>query len=158
MIRVSNRNHSEKQIVVPQIQYVDRPIERIVETKAPDAIIQYVDRVVVQEVQVPGDTIVMEKEVDLKPLHDKHAELEAKLLHVGDVHNRLVQVVSNELENQRKALVALKKQRDIDRKRRLQLLKRLKKHRDEHKKSNLKLKLAIGASLLLSIVSLIAKL
>ncbi len=103
------------------------------------------------------ETKVEAATVDLQPLHDKHKEIDAKLNKVIEVHNRLAQGAVNELEMQRRALVGLKVQRDVDRKRRLQLLKRLKKHRDQVKKSSLQMKLAVGASLLLSIITLILK-
>lgn len=51
--------------------------------------------------------------------------------------------IITELEMQRRALVNIKAQRDIDRKRRLQLIMRLKKQRDEQKKLNFKIILGI---------------
>ncbi len=63
--------------------------------------------------------------------------------------------VGTELEMQRRALVSIKAQRDIDRSRRLMLIKRLKKETQIVKKQ---LKLTIIACILLSIISLIIKL
>jgi hypothetical protein len=69
----------------------------------------------------------------------------------------LMHRIITELEMQRRALVGIKAQRDIDRSRRLQLIKRLKKERNEQRDMNFKLKLAIGFSFFVSILTLIIK-
>jgi len=149
MIQLSNKNsHATK------IEYVDRivevPVETIVHAKTADTIIQYVDRETIKEILVPGDTIVMEaQKIDLDPLHAKDQELEHKIQKLGEIHNNLANSVINELEMQRRALVSLKMQRDVDRKRRLQLINKLRKFRDDHKTSDWKYKAGIGISLLL---------
>lgn len=66
--------------------------------------------------------------------------------------------VLTELEMQRRALVALKTQRDIDRKRRLQFIQRVQKQNVTLKNTNKRLMYAVGASLVLSVLSLIIKL
>jgi hypothetical protein len=95
--------------------------------------------------------------IDLQPIHEKHQEFDLKLMTIIQAHNQLANGVIGELEMQRRALVSLKAQRDIDRKRKLQLLKRLKKHHDKQKQVNFRYKLAIGASILFSILTLIIK-
>lgn len=154
MIRISNRTHSEHSLAGPQVHYVDRIVE--VQTQA-DPIIQTIEN----RVEVPVDRIIeVEKlvkvpvDVDLSIINTHISNHEEYL---QSLSNQL-KLVAGELEMQRRALVAIKTQRDIDRNRRLMLMNRIKKEHKAHKKSVLKFKLAIGASLLLSIVSLIVKL
>jgi hypothetical protein len=66
--------------------------------------------------------------------------------------------VNAQLSMQSKALIAIKAQRDIDRNRRLMLLRRIKKEQILHKKNELALAVAVAASLILSIVSILFKL
>ncbi len=86
------------------------------------------------------------QEVDLQPVQD----------HL-DKHELVLQAVYNELEMQRRALISLKTQRDIDRSRRLTLLKRIKKEQSQHKEKEFRLKLTVGVSLLISIISIFIK-
>lgn len=67
---------------------------------------------------------------------------------------RFQNVVMTELEMQRRALISIKAQRDVDRSRRLMLIRRLKK---EHKRTEFKLKLAMGASVIFTIAALIVR-
>lgn len=69
-----------------------------------------------------------------------------------------IQRAGTELEMQRRALVALKVQQNIDRRNRIRLITRLKKERDSVRNMKFKLKLAISASLILSIASFFMKL
>ena len=155
MIRLTNKPQHQQEIV-----YVDRPVIQHVEipapeTKAPDAIVQYVDREVIKE--IPVEKVVVQKEmeqVDLSPIHN---HLQRHEDHLGNL-TQFCKAAQTELEMQRRALVGLKTQRDIDRNRKLLLIRRLKKEKAAHKSHSLKLKLAIGACLLLSIVSLVVKL
>ena len=62
--------------------------------------------------------------------------------------------VGTELEMQRRALVSIKSQRDIDRNRRLMLIRKFKKEQENVKK----LKIIVVISLSLSIISLFIKL
>lgn len=170
MIRISNRHHSDKQIAGPQVQFVDRIVEVPVETEPS---IEHVHTHTERTIEVPVDRVVevervvhvQAPKVDLEPIYDKLLDLEGRLLIIAHNKNEFIKDASNELGMQSRALIAIKAQRDIDRNRRLMLIKRLKKERDAlkneqnaHKKMELKLKLAIGASLLLSIASLIVKL
>lgn len=104
-------------------------IERVVTKVQP--VIEYVDRVVMHEVKSAPETIVVQKEVDLKPLTDKIHELEARLRVIAQSKNDFIQQASAELEMQRRALVALKMQQVIDRRNRLRLLKRLNKEKQK---------------------------
>lgn len=144
MIKVSNFADSEVQIVN---QPVIQP-QPIIQAKP---IIQYVDREVIKEVMVPSppETITVEKEPDLSQyaayfqqyedvLKTHHTELQ--------INFKKFQMVAEELEMQRQALVALRAQRHIDRKNKVRLIKRLKKERN---KVNFKFKLVFGFSLLL---------
>lgn len=165
MIRVSNRQHSNSTGLQagPQVQYVDRVVEVPVHTHSQsEPEIQVVEK----EVHVPVVTErVIEKiihmeapPVDLSGIH-AHISRHEEHLRALDAHNqRWIGGISSELEMQRRALVGIKTQRDIDRSRRLMLIRRMKKERAQAQKNELRLKLAIGASLLLSIVSLIVKL
>lgn len=70
------------------------------------------------------------------------------------VENNMHKVVA-ELEMQRRALVSLKAQRDLDRHRRLQLIKRLKKYKKQQDQFNLHLKCIVSLSVLVSILLLL---
>lgn len=156
MERISNRSFDGQPEPIVQIQYIEVPAPV---AKAPDAIIQYVDREVVREVPVEHVVVHKEvKEVDLSPVHNKikHHQEVSDARHSEANHK--FSLVANELNLQSRALVGLKAQRDVDRKRRLTLIKKMKRQQDDAQKRELKLKLAVGASLLLSIVSLIVKL
>jgi hypothetical protein len=158
MERLSNRQHAGKTEAVTQYVYLEKEPE-----------IQYVDREVIKE--VPVETVVVqykETQVDLSDLRDyavKQQALNDELKKVINTHADTLHQLMNwcnaakeEFEMQRRALIGLKAQRDVDRKRRLTLIRRMKTEQDKAQKRELKLKLAIGASLLLSIVSLIVKL
>lgn len=161
MQRISNRQHPDQVYAAPQVHYVDREIEIPVLSEP-----QMIQTQVETRVEVPVDRIVEKiihiesPPVDLKPLEERihkmevgHKIMAAFAEKVSNFNNG----VMGELEMQRRALVAIKAQRDVDRKRRLQLIMKLKKQRDEQKVLNLRYKLAVGASLLLSILSLIIK-
>jgi len=146
-MRISHRDHlnspmpSIEYIDRPVIQYVDRDVERIVEIERP--IIQYVDRTV----EIPA-------KIDLAPLYSLHNELASKIVEHQELHKK----VYTELEMQRRVLVALKDQRTVDRQRRLQFIRRIKKEHAAHKKTEFLLKLAVTASILLStIISLVMR-
>ncbi len=99
--------------------------------------------------------------VNLEPVHNKLKKQEEVLnSHQDEIEAgmRAARFVGNELEMQRRALVAIKHQRDIDRSRRLMLIQRMKKEQKAHKQSQKKMQLAVGASLLLSVISLLIKL
>ena len=167
MQRLSNRIHNEKSHAGPQIQHVDRVIEIPVEVKG-EVEVQYVDREVVKE--IPVEKVVIQHqnhEAELNQLKEYAQKQqafneEAKLIvnrHADGIH-QLMQWCNNakeELEMQRRALVGLKAQRDVDRKRRLSFIKRVKKENDKQRNREFKLKLAVAASLLLTIISLILK-
>ncbi len=91
---------------------------------------------------------------DLEPIHKQIEEIKMVINHNTDHHNKLHEHALTNLDMTGRALVALKMQRDVDRKRRLQFIKRTKKHLDKQKKQNLQLKLAVVACLLLTIISL----
>lgn len=164
MIRISNRNHSQSSGGIsagPQIQYVDRIVEvpvHIHSQSEPE--IQVVER----EVPVVSERVVEKvvhieaPQVDLAPIHERSNRHEKALIQLHELYQNMAHSISGELEMQRRALVGLKTQRDIDRSRRLMLIRRMKKEQNLAKKREFKLKLAIGAGLLLSIVSLIVKL
>lgn len=148
MIRLSNKpEHQTK------IQYVDRDIVRQVHAKAPDAIIQYIDR------EIP---VIIEKKVEVPVIHMVESSVSLETLEKMDKQitnqEKISRSIAAELEMQRRALVAIKAQRDIDRSRRLMLIKRMKKEHDEHKKIAKHLRWTIAASLALSILVLIIKL
>lgn len=159
MIRVSNRQHDEHSIAGPQVQFVDRLVEVPVEVASAPEIV-YVDREVIKEVhmEAPSEQIILKQEVDLAPIHGDIEEIRAVVNHNTAHYDQFLDILRTNVDMQSRALVALKVQRDIDRSRRLMLMKRIKKEHNAHKKTALKLKLAIGASLLISIVSLIVKL
>ncbi len=90
-------------------------------------------------------------EVDLSPVHEHLNNHDQMLNQVAQYVGKIM----TELEMQRRALVALKQQRDVDRSRRLMLIQRMKKEQKLHQKTKLQMKVAIGAALLISIVSLI---
>jgi hypothetical protein len=146
------------------IVYVDRDVAvNHTEYVASEPKIQtiYVDREVVKEMPVEVEKIIIQKEaeaVDLSGIQDrliKHGDVISSLAEQLD---SVMKATQGELEMQRRALIAIKSQRDIDRSRRLMLLKRIKKEQQAHKKMEFKLKLAIGASVILSIASLVVKL
>lgn len=164
MERLSNRQHAEKTEAVTQYVYIEKEVEKQSEPE-----IQYVDREVIKE--IPIEKVVIEyrdTEVDLSELKayaQKQQELNEEFKAVINRHADGIHQVMNwcngakdELEMQRRALIGLKAQRDVDRKRRLTLIRRIKDERTKAQKHELKLKLAVGVSLLLSIVSLIVKL
>lgn len=142
MIKVTNHpeDHQDIQVkvvekIVPQIQYVT----------------EYVDREVVKEVEVksPPETVYIEKEPDLTQYADRFQQYEDVLkTHHSELqlNFKKFQMVAEELEMQRQALVALRIQRNIDRKNKLRLISRLKK---ERKKFNFKFKLMFGFNILL---------
>ena|ERR1019366_9384406 len=157
MIRLTNKSS----VVQPQIQYVDRPVEKVVSKSE----IQYVDREVIKEVQVEGpervvtpDQIIIQEKVDLAPIQAVIEEIKSVINHNTSVHNGYLDNLKTNSDMQSRALIALKQQRDIDRSRRLMLIKRLRRAQNAHKKLQLKLKLAIGTSIILSIISLFIKL
>lgn len=148
-----------------QVVYVDRHI--VEASKAPDAII--IEKEVIRHVEVPVyHDVVVEKSSDLSDItkslgnHKEALQLLVDKLHEhNDNFNVLEQhsqKVAEELEMQRRALVALRSQRSVDRSRRLMLIHRLRKEKNSIKSLSFKLRLAVAASLLLSIVSLIVKL
>jgi hypothetical protein len=161
MIRMTNKKDQATQIV-----YVDRPIVHRIEVEKqvmsePEVIFQ--DREVIKEVSVEVEKLVhMEAEkMDLEPIHNKFKEHEDILTyHKAEIDTgiRKAKLVAEELEMQRRALVAVKAQRDIDRNRRFMFMNRVRRERDAMRKLHFKLKLAVGASLLVSIISLLIKL
>ncbi len=96
-------------------------------------------------------------EVDLKPLNDQYNHLAQVLVESHNRHSSILDQTKTALDMQSRALVGLKMQRDVDRKRRLQVIKRMKKHQAEYKKSKFQVKCAMGAMLLFSILTLILK-
>lgn len=153
--RITNR-HFEHKPVEPLVHYVDR----IIEPKSVEPLIHYVDRMIEVEKQIevpmPMDTSSIKEwtehrldalNVDIMLVHHDHKE------HT----NQRFDSIKTALDMQSRALVALKTQRDVDRSRRLMLIKRMKKEHDAHNQIALKLKLAIGASLVLSLLVLIIK-
>ncbi len=171
MQRLSNRLHPEKSNAAPQVQYVDRVVEKLVpaepeirfyskEIPESEPQIVYVDRVIEKLVQqepaeiAPISTPV---EIDLQPLQDQIDESNKKiklLIDFAEKSSGWSQGASAELEMQRRALVAIKTQRDVDRSRRLMLIKRLKKQQDEQKKLNFKLKAAVAVAILIPLLLL----
>ena len=158
MIRLTNKTEHATNVV-----YVDRIVEVPVHS---EPIIEHTVTHSEHRVEVPVDRIVeVERRVevqappvDLQPLISKLQELDGMIRMVANNKNEFIKHASNELGMQSRALIAIKAQRDIDRSRRLMLIRRMRKEQNTHKKTELKLKLAIGASLLLSIASLIVKL
>lgn len=130
--------------------------------RQPDSHIQYIDRQVEKEVikEVASEPIILKQEVDLSEIHEKfenHAEHISKQKQHIDALQEWFYRVSGELEMQRRALVGLKAQRDIDRSRRLMFIRRVKKEQKARQAAELKLKLALAASLTISIISLLVK-
>lgn len=163
MIRMTNKKDQAQQVI-----YVDRPsVEHIEVTKTeyitsePEIHTVYVDREVIKEVPVQVDKLIIQKELEVVDLTDIQTHLskhDDNFIEVIDRIEKVASAIQPELEMQRRALVAIKQQRDIDRNRRLMLIRRIKKERDAHKKNEFKFKLAIAASFLLSLASLIVKL
>jgi hypothetical protein len=153
MIRMTNKKDQATKVV-----YVDNPVVHQISS---DPQIIYQDREVIKEVPVEVEKVVIQKEIEKVDLTEIHAALLKQEQRLQDLDERAgywITSIGSELEMQRRALVGLKAQRDIDRNRRLMFIKRVKKERDEARKLNLKLKLAIGVSLIIAIVSLIVKL
>ncbi len=161
-MRLTNRDVKHRTSHSVQVQYVDRvvevPVDRIVETRVEVPMSSQVEVPVDRIVEVEKIVHVLAEPVDLQPLHEKCQDLQIQLLSLADSTSDHLAVIKSELEMQRQALVALRTQRDIDRSRRLQLLRRLGQARDQHKAQLFKVKLAIAAGILLSIVSLVVKL
>lgn len=150
MRRISKRMGFEDQPVI-QFKYIETPGQ---------SEIQYieVEKEVIREIET--DPIIIQQEaaqVDLEPIYDKLFDLESKLMVAVDVNKNFRDKASMELEMQRRALVSLKAQRDIDRSRRLMFINRVKKENKARQAAELKLKLAIVASLMISIISLFVK-
>lgn len=157
MHRISNRQHPNQVHVAPKVHYIEREVSvlsepQIIETQVEKLVEVPVDRIVEIEklVEVPV-------KVDLSGIHAHISKHEQYLMALQAQIDRNYGSIFSELEMQRRALVAIKAQRDVDRKRRLQLIMRLKKQRDEQKVWNLRCKLVMGTSLLLSILSLLIK-
>jgi hypothetical protein len=150
-------NNPETYTAMTKIQYVDRIVEvpvhvmsePIVHLSTPE--IQYVDRV-----------IEVEKRVEVPVIHMVESSVSFETLEKFDKQilnqEKISKSIITELEMQRRALVALKTQRDIDRSRRLLLIQRMKKAHTAHKKQAFMFKLAISASLILSVTTLLIKL
>lgn len=161
MIQVSNKQHLSfnNQITsAPSVQYIDRIVEVLVEAPSVEPVVQILEVPIDRIVEVERIVHVEAPQIDLNPLHVRLDKHESALIELHSIYQNLIRNLYPELEMQRRALVAIKTQRDIDRNRRLILLKRIKKEQNAHRKTELKLKLAIAASLTLSIVSLIVKL
>lgn len=149
MLRLSNRHQPQ------EVKYVSVPSEpRIVEKLVEVPIDRLVEVPVEKIVEVEKRVEMPAPAVDLSDIHANLKKHEQSLIHF----NKASEQVYTELEMQRRALISIKAQRDVDRKRRLQLIKRLKKQRDEQKQSDMHMKLAIGVGIILSILSLIIKL
>lgn len=158
MRRLSKRSFSPDE-QVPQLRYVyvEKPV---VETKEVEVPVE----VIVQQ-EVPGETIVLKQEVNLDAIKnwcsdridEQNVAHAMKLQEVQEYNSHMFGLIKTELELQRRALIALKTQRDIDRNRRLMFMNRVKKERDRARKENFKLKLATGASIVLSLLTFIVK-
>lgn len=138
MQRISNKSwdkeieYVEKQVLVPVTHMVDRIVE------------------------VPVEKIIhveVEKMQDLSHIEQKFDHHESIFQSLHSWNGR----IANEMEMQRRALVGMKQQRDVDRKRRLQMIHRIKKHKDALNSVTLKLKIAIACSVVLSILALIRR-
>ena len=163
-------NNPETGSTVTKIQYVDR----VVTTPAPEPIIQYVTHTITQEVQVDRivEKLVVTSSPDFTSNINNHEvrliDLEEKTKSNLSVSRQQYEVqkslqsdlnkMGNELEMQRRDLIGLKQQRDIDRSRRLMLIKRMKKEHEEQKATDRKLKIAIAVAALLPLLLLIIKL
>jgi Inner membrane complex protein len=153
MVKLSNKPDTAS-----SVQYVDRVVhapapapqvvEKTVYVNVPEVVEKIVEVPTVVEVQTP---------VNLEPLYANDNILKNKLVELGDYTNAQFKTVATELEMQRRALVSLKAQRDVDRTRRLQFIMRTKKQHAELKKTAKRLKIAIGACLLLSLMSFFIK-
>jgi hypothetical protein len=164
-VHIGGKPHPKNASVVNQDPVV---ITKTVET---ERIVEVpVERIVIERVEVPVernvylDAPAQEKEIEvryeqvnLKPLTDKHDELEHKAIKLENKHKLYQHETREQLEAHSRVLVHLRDRRNLDRKRRLQLIQRLKRHAAEQKLTTLKLKLAVGASLLLSLLSLLVK-
>lgn len=174
MIRVSNKQHPEKEMAKPQVHYVDRVVE--VEVPVEQQVIQYIDR--------PVETVVVEKDANLIDVkewcqqrieeqnvahalllqdhkdrnNEKTNELENKINIIVQRFNEVMTHVGSELEMQRRAFIAVKIQRDVDRKRRLMFIKRVRKEQKKLEKQQFILKCALCASCLLTVISFFIKL
>lgn len=149
MRRLSKRSFDGNQDPIVQFKYIT--------TEAPTQI-EYIEKEIVKE--VPVETIIVQREteaVDMKPIYDKLFDIESQLMVNAHINKEFREKAATELEMQRRALVGLKAQRDIDRNRRLMLINRIKKEQKARKATDLKLKLAIIASLMISIISLVVK-
>lgn len=152
MIRVTNKKEH-----APNIVYVDRPVVQKVEVEKavvsePQVIFQ--DREVIKE--VPVEKIVekvVEKEVDLSPIHEK---LDNHATSLQNLYN-WCHAAKNELELQRRALVGVKAQRDIDRSRRLMLIRRIKKEKVHHQKVMMGVKIIIMVNLFITLCHFIIR-
>lgn len=163
MQRISNRHSTPSSEPVIQIRYVEVPTEVVVQAPAVEPEIRYMDREVIKEVHVSSPQTVIHQEADVAHVHElvekrmeqqKHA-INVRLAELQGHQHKVFETVKTTIDMQSRALVALKAQRDIDRSRRLMLIRRLKKQRDEVHKLNLKFKLVIGMSLILTILSFI---
>lgn len=154
MDRLSNRQHSQKSESVVQYVFVEKPaVEIIVPSSQPQIIYQDREVQVEKIVEVSADAAPI-KEWSQKRLDEQNIA-HALLLKDHKEHNdRRFELIKNELEMQRQAIVGLISQREIDRSRRLMLIKRMKKGQAESQKSNFKLRLAVGVSLLLTVLLL----
>lgn len=145
MTRLSNRILTNNQNRVPEIQYIETVVEKIIE-------IPVIKEIEVEKiVHVQSDPI----EVDFKSIYEN---LSQTLIESHSRHANQIEELQDMLELQGRALVQMKQDKNIDRGRRLQLLMRLKKHKEQDKKNKFKLHLAIVASCLLSVITLIVKL
>lgn len=160
MRRLSKRPLSADE-QAPQLRYVyvEKPVIETQEVEVP------VEVVVHKEIEVPGETIILQQEVDLDAvknwcsdrINEQNVAHAMKLQELHEYNLHIFNLIKTELEMQRRALVALKTQRDIDRRRRLSFIQRVKKERDQARKENFKLKLAAGASIVLSLLTFIVK-
>lgn len=132
-MRISHRDHSQKSHQAPQVQYVERIIEVPVDVPIDESSIK-------EWAEHRLDAL----NVDIMLVHHDHKEYTTQRF----------ESIKTELEMQRRAFIAIKTQRDIDRDRRLMLIKRMKKEHDLHKQTALKLKLAVGASLIISAIAI----
>lgn len=117
-----------------------RIIEPLPETKE----VEYV--YMTNEVEKP---IYIEKVVE-RPREDyEHA-----LISIDNKHSQKHMQVNDYLELHSRALIGFKEQQLLDRKRRLQFIKKFKKEQAKQDKLILKLKLAVAASMILSLIAL----
>jgi hypothetical protein len=167
MQRLSNRLVSERSHSAPQVQHIDRVVEVPVHTTS----IEFRDKEVFVDriVEVPVEKIVeveklteVSSKVDESYIQLRINELNTDIMLVHHDHkewtDQRFDSVKTALDMQSRALVALKAQRDIDRDRRLMLIKRIKKEKTEQKVINKKLKIAIAVSIVLPLLLLFIKL